>query len=250
MNLHLHYFWGLVLFQILQLTLPHTWLSSSLEDKTLFASSEYNDSLELKDKTVRSITERVHYVTLKMQLTQSKQSRRKKLKNTGLPIFPVLPASCKCFLQTLIGLDVISYRRSTCNLIWFNLQKPCRYLIVLRRLLHFVVLCGVNKLTSRKSCSFMAMCKLHSKESNKGMNVIVSPTVQLKRCTERQILFFDCVQVDFLKNDEKYKSSTLTMNCHFKSFQFYERNEDTTLKWLQPCTAKNLLYLKQGNYIF
>lgn len=212
MNLHLHYFWGLVLFQILQLTLPHTWLSSSLEDKTLFASSEYNDSLELKDKTVRSITERVHYVTLKMQLTQCKQS--------------------------------------SSDLIWFNLQKPCRYLIVLRRLLHFVVLWGVNKLTSRKSCSFMAMCKLHSKESNKGMNVIVSPTVQLKRCTERQILFFDCVQVDFLKNDEKYKSSTLTMNCHFKSFQFYERNEDTTLKWLQPCTAKNLLYLKQGNYIF
>ena len=83
----------------------------------------------------------------------------------------------------------------------------------------------------------MAMCKLHSKESNKGMNVIVSPTVQLKRCTERQILFFDCVQVDFLKNDEKYKSSTLTMNCHFKSFQFYERNEDTTLKWLRLRTA-------------
>lgn len=189
----------MVLFQILQLTLPHTWLSSSLEDKTLFASSEYNDSLALKDKTVRSITDKVHYVTLKMQLTQSKQSRRKKLQNTGLPIFPVLPASCKCFLQALIGLDVISYRGF--YLIWFNLQKPCRYLIVLWRLLHFVLLCGVNRLTSRKSCSFMAMCKLHSKESNKGMNVIVSPTVQLKRCTERQILFFDCVQVNFLKND-------------------------------------------------
>ena len=54
--LHLRYFWGLVLFQILHLTLPHTWLSSSLEDRKLFASSECNDSLELKDKTVRSVT--------------------------------------------------------------------------------------------------------------------------------------------------------------------------------------------------
>ena len=58
---------------------------------------------------------------------------------------------------------------------------------------------GVNGLTSRESCSFMAMCELHSKESNKGMNVIISPTVQLKRCIEGQIFFLDCMQVNFLK---------------------------------------------------
>lgn len=138
-------------------------------------------------------------------------------------------------------------------LIWFNLQKPCRYFIVLWRLLHFVVLhvCGFHRLTSRKSCSFMAMCKLHSKESNKGMNVIVSPTVQLKRCTERQILFFDCVQVNFLKMIKGcwYKSSTLTMNCQFKSFQFYERNEDTTLM-VAAMYSWHFLYLMRGNNIF
>lgn len=124
------------------------------------------------------------------------------------------------------------------NLIWFNLQKPCSYFIVLWRLLHFVVLhvCGFHRLTSRKSCSFMAMCKLHSKESNKGMNVIVSPTVQLKRCTERQILFFDCVQVNFLKNDLRYKSSTLTMNSSLKVFSSMKEIRIPHL-WLQLCTA-------------
>ena len=59
--------------------------------------------------------------------------------------------------------------------------------------------CGVNGLTSRESCSFVAMCEFHSKECNKGMNVIISPTVQLKRCIEGQILFLDCMQINFLQ---------------------------------------------------
>ena len=45
----------------------------------------------------------------------------------------------------------------------------------------------------------MTMRELHSKESNKGMNVIISPTVQLKRCIEGQIVFLDCMYVNFLQ---------------------------------------------------
>lgn len=47
----------------------------------------------------------------------------------------------------------------------------------------------------------MAMCELHGKESDEGMNVIISPTVQLKRCIEGQILFLDCMQINFLQMD-------------------------------------------------
>ena len=51
----------------------------------------------------------------------------------------------------------------------------------------------------------MTMCEFNSEESNKGVDVIVSTTVQLERSRKGKIFFLDCVQINFLKKNHKLK---------------------------------------------
>ena len=48
----------------------------------------------------------------------------------------------------------------------------------------------------------MTMCEFNSEESNKGVDVIVSTTVQLERSRKGKIFFLDCVQINFLKKKQ------------------------------------------------